>query len=322
MPNIDGGHYFLTVLAPIKLSNEIAPDGSIDCPSNRLRKLLALMPTTGGGREGLVGEDLVLDRPRDISPFARNDLNHFVRFAVIEDVNYNGRINGDGLVEALRGINPAELQAVDHLSRPYLLFAAEFDPNREGAPEPDVYLDRLWTTMEIELRDIFKYCFHFDEVKTAGDFVRYIKRCEIETTMPFNDYWIEPPPFKTVPLKAIGYGALGAGILAATGTWFGLHHLIGWFGALLLAIIIAVALPILIIRFAIRSGGDRPFPTAPDSDLRTILKALYLQRAFVDFAISNQGAPAEALSDAFEKFIARHRPGGDEPTQSPGVVGA
>ncbi|HVU30065.1 MAG TPA: hypothetical protein VHE36_06675, partial [Sphingomicrobium sp.] len=74
--------------------------------------------------------------------------------------------------------------------------------------------------------------------------------------------------------------------------------------------------------FAIRSGGDRPFPTAPDSDLRTILKALYLQRAFVDFAISNQGAPAEALSDAFEKFIARHRPGGDEPTQSPGVVGA
>jgi hypothetical protein len=107
------------------LSDEIAADGSLECPSNRLRKLLALMPTTGGGREALAGTDVVFEKgDKNISPFARNDLNHFARFALVEDVNYNGRINGDGLVEAIRRINPAELQAVDHLSRPYLLFAA------------------------------------------------------------------------------------------------------------------------------------------------------------------------------------------------------
>lgn len=318
MPNIDGGHYFLTVLVPILLSDEVAEDGSIECPSNRLRKLLALMPTTGGGREALAGPDVVESQ---VSPFARNTLNHFARFAVIEDINYNGRMNGDGLVEAIRRINPAELQAVDHLSRPYLLFAAEFDPNREGAPEPDVYLDRLWTTMEVELRDVFKYCFHFDEVKTAGDFVRYIKRCQIETTMPFNDYWIEPPPFEELPLRAVLVGALAAGSTAGVGTWLGLRATLVPFLVWVLATTIGLVIAILIVRFAIRWRGDKPFPTAPNSDLKTILKALYLQRAFVDFAISNQGAAPDALNAAFGKFLSQHRLQADEPTQRPAVVG-
>lgn len=318
MPNIDGGHYFLTALVPIVLGDEVAGDGSIECPSNRLRKLLALMPTTGGGREALAGPDVV---EQEVSPFARNNLNHFARFAVIEDINYNGRMNGDGLVEAIRRVNPAELQAVDHLSRPYLLFAAEFDPNREGAPEPDVYLDRLWTTMEVELRDVFKYCFHFDEVKTAGDFVRYIKRCQIETTMPFNDYWIKSPPLEALPLRAVLAGALATGILAGVGTWLGLHTILFPLLVWALAITISLVVAILILRFAIRARGDKPFPAAPNSDLKTILKALYLQRAFVEFAISNQGAAPAALSAAFGKFLSQHRLQADEPTQLPAVVG-
>jgi hypothetical protein len=324
MPNIDGGHYFLTALIPILLSDEVGEGGSIECPSNSLRKLLALMPTTGGGPEPtLYGSEGV---DSYASPFARNDLNHFVRFAVIEDINYNGRINGNGLIEALRGVNPAELQPVDHLSRPYLLFAAEFDPNRAGAPEPDVYLDRLWTTMNVELHDIFKHCFHFDEVRTSGDFVRYIRRCQLETTMPFNDYWIDPLPLKNLSLPApIGMALLIWGLFT-----FGISRLLPgglnpfllWPLAALLGFVPALIPALFIFGFAVRAGAAKPFPTAPDSDLKTILKALHLQRAFIDFAIANQGAPPDALQSAFGDFLDQNRLHAPSPTQSPGVVGA
>jgi hypothetical protein len=175
--------------------------------------------------------------------------------------------------------------------------------------------------MELELRAVFKYCFHFDEVKSAGDFVRYIKRCQIETTMPFNDYWIEPPPFETLPLRALLIGAAVTGVLAGAGLWFAVRGALGPFLASLLAITIFTVVAINIVGFAIRRGGDRPFPTAPDSDLKTILKALYLQRAFVDFAISEQGSSPAALSAAFGRFLAKHRLRADEPTQPPAVVG-
>ena len=36
------------------------------------------------------------------------------------------------------------------------------------------------------------------------------------------------------------------------------------------------------------AAGAKPFPTAPDSDLPTVLKALHLQHAFTRFAIDNQ----------------------------------
>ncbi|MBA3666616.1 MAG: hypothetical protein H0W65_02695 [Sphingomonas sp.] len=320
MPNVDGGHYFLTVLAPLLLSDELAADGSIECPSNMLRKLLALMPTTGGGPEPtLAGSEIV---GQFVSPFARNRLNHFARFAVIEDVNYNGRINGDGLFEALKGINPAELQAVDHLSRPYLLFAAEFDPNREGAPEPDVYLDRLWQTMEVELRQIFGHCYRFVEVQNAGDFVRYIKRCQVETTMPFNDYWIDPPPFKSLRMWPLLAGAIALAGAAGFAVSRVLRSFIGPDLEWSLAFLVGIAVLVFVILFAIRRRAVQPFATAPGSDLATILKALYLQKNFVDFAITNQGGPPDALSTAFGDFLKQHRPREAEPSQPPAVVSA
>ena len=64
-----------------------------------------------------------------------------------------------------------------------------------------------------------------------------------------------------------------------------------------------------------------PFPTAPHSDLKSVLKALYLQRHFVDFAIASQGVPPEKLYAAFADFLSAHRPDAAEPTQIPGVVG-
>jgi hypothetical protein len=75
--------------------------------------------------------------------------------------------------------------------------------------------------------------------------------------------------------------------------------------------------------------GGKPFPTAPDSNLPTVLKALHLQRTFTRFAIDNQmqaagngAAAAQQLYDNFAAFIAANKPGDPgAPTQAPGVIG-
>jgi hypothetical protein len=318
MPNIDSGHYFLTVLVPLLLSGEVGADGSIATPANRLREVLAMMPTTGMGDEATLYGQTRGDR--GISPFSRNRLNHFVRFVVIEDVNYNGRMNGDGIMEALGRVDPAAPQAMDHLARPYLLFAAEFDPNPDGAPEPDVYLHKLWATMEPELKAIFRHCYGFVEVKSAGDFARYIKRCQIETTMPFGDYWQAAPALKGLPMLPVAAMALAAGAAAGWGVAILAAALGGWRWPLAILVGLLVAAGAVLV--SAKRHAARPFPTAPDSDLETILKSLYLQRAFVDFAIEHQGATPAALHHAFREFLITHRPGEPEPTQPPAVVGA
>jgi hypothetical protein len=319
MPNLDGGHYYLTALVPVLLQPEAGDQetGAV-APATRLRETLALMASTGGGPPQLAGA--VINDQR-VSPFARNLRNHFVRFAVIDDPNYNGRIASDGLLEAVTGVDPAQPQPQDRLSRPYLLFAAEFDPNTEGAMEPDVYLDGLWTTMEAELRDIFRHCYGFSGVRGATEFVRYIKACQIETTMPFNDYWTGSPPFKPLSLMALGAAALLAGALVGTATYMGLRMLwpLGW--AIAVAIGIAIVVAGVVAAAIVWWWGGRPFPAAPQGDLKSVLKALYLQRTFVDFAIQAQGLGPADLHAAFGAYMAEHRPREAEPRQPPGIVG-
>jgi hypothetical protein len=67
--------------------------------------------------------------------------------------------------------------------------------------------------------------------------------------------------------------------------------------------------------------GSRPFPTAPHSDLKSILKALYLQPRFLRFAIDMQGKDDAAIHAAFRSFVDEYQPDKvDSPTQSPGVI--
>jgi hypothetical protein len=76
-------------------------------------------------------------------------------------------------------------------------------------------------------------------------------------------------------------------------------------------------------------AGAKPFPTAPDSNLPSVLKALHLQRAFTRFAIENQmdaagsdAASAQKLYDAFATFVADNKPDDvGAPTQAAGVIG-
>ncbi|MCY7338409.1 MAG: hypothetical protein LH465_00380 [Sphingomonas bacterium] len=326
MPNIDGGHYFLTVLVPIRVSAEVEPDGAVESPANRLRMLLALMPTVGDDDNRAVADvDPAIaaraeTRPQ-ISPFARNRLNHFVRFSVVDAINYNGRINGDGVLDLIRRINPAVAQPIDRLSRSYLLFSAEFDVNPHGAPEPEVYLDKLWDTMEPELRGIFDHCYRFAEVANAGDFVRYIKRCQIETSMPFNEYWTDAPHLRPIPTWLVsGVPALLGVAAGALFLWLvrdSVGVIVTWGGALLVGLAVALAAAVWIIM----RHGAKPFPAAPHSTLERILKALYLQNQYINFAVAHQGDDAEILYDAFGKFLGEHRPSAAHPTQAPAVIG-
>jgi hypothetical protein len=323
MPNIESGHYFLTALIPIRILEEVAPDASAAiAPANSLRQLLALMPTEESTEIILAGEEaLVCGGDTTVSPFARNTLNHFVRFAVIDAIQYNGRLAGNFIVEAARNVDLSIPQPIDCLSRPFLLFSVEFDANQHGAPEPDVYLDCLWDTMESAIRQIFDHCHGFERVRTAGDFVRYIKGCQLETTMPFCDYWISEPQF----LKFSKAGAFIASTIAAAGAgglvyWLLAGDIRDWLVWTLAIVAGLLALATSLIWQIIRHGR-RPFPTAHGSNLRNVLKALYLQRQFSEFATASQELSANELHAAFGEFLDTHQPSEPVPTQRPAVVG-
>jgi hypothetical protein len=315
MPTFDGGHCFLTVLVPVK--TEPIQDGSaFTSPVHALRKQLAMLPTAaqtpdcGGGT----------------SPFARNTCNHFARFAIIDDVAYNGRIQYNLLWTLLKKIDPMVAQPQDHLTCPFLFFGAEFDAASGTDAERDSYLAALWETMQTELKDIFKFCVDFDpNVTDAESFAKYIARGQIETTMSFNDYYIDPLNLPSWPYEKIlipaGFGA----ILLALG-------FVVWFlfcGGLMLLLVGAATFGagVWLAYKTLMTAGAKPFPAAPDSNLPTVLKALHLQRAFTHFAIDNQllavdPASAPQLHAAFRDFVAVNQPGNlGGPTQPPGVIG-
>ena len=65
-----------------------------------------------------------------------------------------------------------------------------------------------------------------------------------------------------------------------------------------------------------------PFPTSPGSSLNTVLKSLYLQKSFADFAAGAQGLDDAALHARFGEFLAMAAPSKIIPTQAPGEIAA
>ena len=309
MPNLDGGHYFLTVLAPVDNTGIVEYDGVKSSPIHMVRDALEALPTA---LQSPAAEEVGIQ-----SPFARNARTHLARIVVIDAPYYNGRNPANSIVSAVKGTDLLSPQPVDELACPYLLFAADFDPvPGDGSEEPRSYLEALWTVASTELRSVFQYCYGFEAVTDPASFATYMIACQIETTMPFNDYWITPPPIPTLPIWTLLIApvvavALGVGVWMATQAW--------WLGAVSLPVLLAAALA---IDYAvIMSKGAKPFPTAPNSTLPHVLKALYLQQAFTRFVIDQQGATPAAIQAAFAQFIATHRPTDlVSPTQPPGVV--
>ncbi len=330
MPNFDAGRYFLTVLAPIRAGSENGLSHR-----NLLREALSVLPTA-----------LQSPATREIgvnSPFSRNCKNHLARFAIIDDLIYNGADPVDPLVGEITKTDPIYARPVDQLSTAYLMFTAEIDAVRaEGQPLPahlsladqeavrDAYATTLWTTMERELRDIFQHCHGFDRVQTASDFAGFLKRAQVETTMPFNDYYTTPVTLPALPLPAIlAVIALPFAlfVLALVGWLFHMAAVpvLGW-GIVLRPLpvlfwsLLATGLALFLVWRVILALGQKPLPPAEDASLPEVLKALYLRTHFTRFAEDQQGADPSALYAAFGDFLERHRPPEPEPTQPPGII--
>jgi hypothetical protein len=334
MPNLDGGHYFLTVLAPIRVDTMTDPVvGRSRSHQHMLAQKLALLYT---GRQTAVSP---ANAPP--SPFAANTLNHLARFVIISGPAYNGRLSGDALVGVIRDTNPLTPQPVDRLSTPYLLFAADIDaPDGEAAVRS--YTDKLWATMQADLSIIFGHCAGFEGIDTAEKFYRYIRSCQVETTMPFNDYWLDglAAGNAELPTAALKWAAIVAGVAlvlwlvalllngifavsAVDGSFARLVAKVVAFGAIVVPALIGIVLLVAygLYRWILRRGAA-PLPTAPGSDLPSVLKALYLQQHFTRFAIEAQGLDDAALHKRFGAFLDAVKPSQPTPTQPPGEIRA
>jgi hypothetical protein len=331
MPTFDGGHYFLTILVPIRTA-PVKDDDVVTSPVHALRKRLSVFASAAQG-PGVGGEP---------SPFARSTRTHFARLVIIDDVAYNGRDGRNVLLVTLAGEDLTAPQPQDHLTCPFLLFAADFDAESGADEERDSYLVALWNVMEADLRQIFRFCEGFDsKVKDAATFAAYIAACQIETTMSFNDYYADPPVLPTWRTTAFKLGVFASGaaltggvaitlvLLAAQLFMPSLQSGLRFAVELSLAGTAALAVILLAAYISVNIVGAKPFPTAPDSNLPTVLKALHLQRVFTRFAIDNQmhaagydEASARQLYDNFQAFVAANKPGDlGAPTQAPGVIG-
>jgi hypothetical protein len=316
MPNLDGGHYFLTVLAPIDNRRPVVHDGIRSSPVHRVREALETLPTA---LQSPATEQIGLN-----SPFSRNTRTHFARFAVLDDVFYNGRDPVDSIVSAVAGPNPIQPQPVDALACPYLLFVADFDPAVNDETEPRSYLEALWDIMPRELEAVFGHCYGFAAVRDRAAFADFVIACQVETTMPFNDYWVGAPPLPNRLPWFVVAPVIAA--LASVGLAFWIPHVwaapahaqfVAWLGATVALLLAALGVDYGLVM----TLGQRPFPSAPNATLPHVLKALYLQQAFTRFAAAHQGDDPATLRRAFAAFVEQDRP--DDlagPTQGPGVV--
>jgi hypothetical protein len=310
MPNYDAGHYFLTVLAPVRLDSVVV-DGQSQSRRHMIREALYFMPS---GERTVATQGEVTD-----NPFARNNATHFARFAVLDDVVFNGRVSGNTLIDAIRKRNPLTPQPVDRLTTPFLIFCADFDAPTGTPADLKRYLEKLWATMQAELTSVFQHCVGFDAVKTDEDFFAYITRCQLETTMPFNDYWTVRPDLKDLDFKPFLIGGVLAAIVALLG-------LLMWQPRLLIIGVAAVAVAIFLAYRKVVDTAKIPFPKTPppaaSSDLPTVLKALRLQREFTQLAIDLQGKSEQELYDGFGAFVTQTKPYDlNEATQIPGIIG-
>jgi hypothetical protein len=305
MPNLDGGHYFLTVLAPI---GNARADGELTSPVHRVRDALETLPTA---RQSPATEATGLN-----SPFARNARTHLARFFVLDDPHFNSRDPADSIVTAIAKTDLLAARPVDRLGCPYLVFVADFDPDGQGGPEPRTYLESLWDVMKPELSAVFGACVGFEGVHDRGGFADFIVARQVETSMPFNDYWVGAPPLPSLPAWMLVAPPVIAVLTGAASAFVGAP----WSGALGLGLILLLV-SLGFDFWLVSSAGDKPFPAAPNATLPHVLKALYLQQAFTRFAIDNQGVEPAALRQAFASFVEQRRPGDlSGPTQAPGMI--
>lgn len=326
MLGLDGGHYFLTCLIPLRTGAE---DGDDRGHRRAIAETLARLPT---GKQTLASAET-----RVPSPFSRNTLNHFARFVIVDQPAYNGRVSGNTLLSI--GVNPLIAQPVDRLASPFLLFAADIDAPADAPGAVRAYTDALWATMKPELTDILSHCQAF-AATTADEFHAYLTRCQVETTMPFNDYWpdgfgaaagkLNVTPIKIAAGLAAALALLWVPVVLASLLFalFGVRSdfvstvgaATGW-GLIAIVTMLAVSALLAYLLYArVLRTGAKPFAAAPGGDLPSVLKALFVQQQFTRFAIEAQGLDDATLYARFAGFIDAVAPDFSAPAQAPGDI--
>jgi len=321
MPTFDGGHCFLTALLPIKTSEVVDQDGLRSSPVHMVRDALAILPTA---RQSPVTESLPVT-----APFAKCTKTHFARFAIIDDVIFNGRLASNAIIDSLKELDRTIPNPTDELPGPYLLMAVDFDAGTDA--ELRAYLKDMWTRMGPELAPVFRHCFGYDQMAVnAEGFADYIISCQLETTMPFNDYWPSFPPLTAISKPLLIFNFLIPALVVGGGLYWVLsamgliaHRHTPWLycAEILLIALLGIAVGLCVVYRMVMARGEQPLPMAPNSDLRSVLKALYLQRELIAFAIAMQGKSPADLTQAFGAFLQKNRVADtDNPTQKPGTI--
>jgi hypothetical protein len=107
----------------------------------------------------------------ELSPMAKVPNTYLSRVFLLNDVFYEG-----------------EPAIEEHLNNKYLIFSSNF------YGELDTYLTGMWDAIGEMLTGFLQNCVAFDTVKSAPEFVDYIKRCQINNSLFFNGSNDKPLP--------------------------------------------------------------------------------------------------------------------------------
>lgn len=310
MPNIDANTYFFTAMVPVH-NDRLVPhlDGRIS-PIHVVREYLEVLPTA-------------LQSPAtvklgEMSPFAKNDRTHFARFVILDQPHFNGRVGGNIFWELIRGVDLLIPQRVDQIGCPYIMMSLVFDvADNSNEGEPETYFRELWGQMEKELTQIFKYCYSFENVHDGESFAKFMVSCQIDTSLTLHDYWWDKVDLPTYPIVR-ALLSIAAGFLLPLVA--GLIGWIAWKWAILLSLGLTVLIGSIVYRHIMRKGA-LPYPASPGTDLRHIMKGLYLQQGFIQLALENQGKTTEEQGANLRAFLKKSQPGNiDGPTQQRGTI--
>lgn len=314
MANVDGGHYFLTTLIPVRVDPQVGADGSFTSPSHVLREALSTLPTAQQS-PACVASGFN-------SPFARCSRTHFVRAALITQPMFNGRDGGNALLQGFRRVNLLAQQPVDRLSRPYLMFSADFDTRTDEVDGGLAsWASGLWARAEPEMTAVFTSCLGFDQVTDGASFAAWLERCQIDTTMSFNDYYVPTVDLHGYTARdlVVRFAACAAVLSALAIAVVISTVLSAWW--LLALVPVALVIGVLVVLRLLWVKGSKPFATGAHTDLPSVLKALHVQQRFALFAADVQGDDAATLHARFAGFLAAVQPDHvDAPTQPSGVI--
>ncbi|WP_295393097.1 hypothetical protein [uncultured Thiodictyon sp.] len=184
MTNISGNAYALTILSPIRTG--VVKGEEIEY-ADKVRDLLEswnLLPN---------------------SPMTQVPQTYLCRFFVLDDV-YTESLPGASVMDTFADVLPVVPDGVrrrilpkeDRLKSRYLVFSSNF----YGGPQGDVdgYLRGMWNAIGEHIKDLWGYCYGFDQVRDAATFVSYMKKCQLPVTLFFVGANDEPLPAQ---LKAL-----------------------------------------------------------------------------------------------------------------------